>query len=102
VWTSLKLPFKALSWVWTALKAIGSFAKWSWNEFNDWCATIAPGVKTKTVTALGALGSGAYALQQYVSGLPPTTFVTAEKLSIITAVLFTLAFWFRGLGERTE
>ncbi len=71
-----------------------------WNKFHNWVATWAPGVKTATVTALGAMGSFAGVMQEYVSGLPLDRFVTATQALIITTVLFSLAFWFRMLTNR--
>lgn len=78
---------------------------WEWikvqvNKFNDWAASIAPGIKTKLVAGAGAVGSGAAALQQYITGLPLDQIVTAEKAVMISAVLFTLAFWTRHISEK--
>jgi hypothetical protein len=47
-----------------------NWLKDKWNKFADWCASIAPGVKTKTLAVIGALGSAATMLQDYVTGLP--------------------------------
>ncbi len=69
----------------------------TWTKFHNWCAKIAPGVKTFTVTFLGMFGSMAASLQEYVTGIPLTTFVTAEQALFITAGLFTIAFWTRWL-----
>ena len=61
---------------------------------------IAPSVKTKITVFLGAAGNAAYYLKDYVAGLPLEKMVTVERLMLINAVLFTLAFWFKGMGER--
>lgn len=78
------------------------WVKDKWNRFDAWAASMAPGVKTKIVAALGALGNFAYVAQQYVAGLPLEKFFTATNLLVLNAVLFTLAFWFRGMSERHE
>lgn len=60
---------------------------------------IAPGLKTKLVTGLGAIGSLAAVLQEFISGLPLSQLVGATEALIISAVLFTLAFWFRSMSR---
>lgn len=80
--------------MWTWLKD-------KWNRFHNWCATIAPGVKTFLVTSLGAVSTAAAAGQQYVSGLPLSTFLSAETALFIAAGLFTVAFWTRWLTNRS-
>lgn len=77
-----------------------TWIKDKWNKFSDWCARIAPGVKTKTIAVLGMLGSFGAVAQEYVSGLPLTQFVTAEKALIISGILFTLTFVARSLTNR--
>lgn len=79
--------------------------KWlkdKWNKFTDWCASIAPGLKTKTLAVIGALGSAASVLQEYVTGLPLSYFVTATQAAIITGGLFTLIFFARILTNRAS
>jgi hypothetical protein len=61
---------------------------------------LAPGVKTYTVAALGAVGNAAMLLQEYVRGLPLETVTSVTTVLILNAVLFTLAFWFRGLANQ--
>lgn len=73
----------------------------TWNKFETWVASWMPGFKTYTVTALGAVGSAAGILQEYITGLPLDRFMTASQITIATAVLFTLAFWFRRLADKT-
>lgn len=85
-------------WVKTAFDWIET----KWVAFEAWMDSWAPGAKTRVVSFLGMIGSAATFLQQYVTGLPVTAFVTAEQLGIATAVLFTLAFWLRGLGDRVD
>jgi hypothetical protein len=80
--------------MWTKIKN-------AWNAFHNWCAKIAPGVKTFIVTALGLLGNGAAFAQEYVTGIPLDKFATAEQIMIVNVILFTLAFWFRSLANRT-
>lgn len=78
---------------------------WQWlnakrNAVQDWFASWLPGFKTRIVTVLGFLGSTAALLQEYITGLPIAELVTPTNLLIANMVLFTLAFWFRGLANR--
>ena len=79
-----------------------TWLKKTWQKFETWLYKWWPGAKTKIITGLGSLGMTAAALQEYVTGLPLTKYITAETLSIITAVLFTLSYWFRGMGARVQ
>jgi len=79
-----------------------AWLKEKWNKFDAWVASWAPGVKTKIVAALGALGNAAYTVQQFVIGIPANDIVNARNLVILNLILFTLAFWFRGMGERHD
>lgn len=74
----------------------------TWSKFETWVASWMPGFKTKTVTALGALGTAAAVLQGYVSGLPLEKFMNATQIAIASAVLFSLAYWFRSLADKAE
>lgn len=71
-----------------------------WNKFEAWVAGWMPGLKTEIVTGLGALGSLAGILQEYITGLPLSEFMTATQVTIATTVLFSLAFWLRNIGTR--
>lgn len=79
-----------------------TWLKDKWDSFEAWVASWMPGFKTHVVTALGSIGSLAALLQEYVSGLPMTTFMTATQLGFISLFLFTLAFWFHNLNGRVE
>ncbi len=81
--------------IWTAIKS-------DWNKFETWVASWMPGLKTKTVAALGILGSAAAPLQEYLTGLPLSTFMTGTQIAVVSGVLFTLVFWLRGIGERAS
>lgn len=81
--------------MWSAIKN-------TWSKFEGWVASWMPGFKTHIVTGLGAIGSIAAAMQEYVSGLPLSTFMTATQLAIATSVLFTLAFWFHNMSARNS
>lgn len=74
----------------------------TWNKFEAWVHSWMPGFKTLITTGLGAVASGAAVLQQYIGGLPLNTFMTATQVAILSAVLFTLAFWFKGMGDRVD
>ena len=71
-----------------------------WNVFQDWFASMLPGWKTKLTAFLGLLGNAAYVSQDYITGLNLSQYVTTENLMIANMVLFTMAFWFRGLADR--
>lgn len=77
-----------------------SWLKAKWNSFEDWVASCMPGLKTKLVTGLGAVGSAAAMLQQYITGLPLDKLMTATQVTVVGIVLFTLAFWFRSLADK--
>lgn len=70
------------------------------NAFQDWVANTLPGWKTKFTVALGAIGNAAFVAKDYLGGLPLGEYLTTRNLTIANVVLFTLAYWFRGLGER--
>jgi len=74
-----------------------TWIKDKWNKFSLWCAEIAPGIKTFTLALLGMLGSFGAAAQEWVSGLPLTQFVTAEKAMFISGGVFTLILITRAL-----
>lgn len=84
------------------LSSAWSWLKDEWNAFEAWVNTWMPGLKTLIVSALGAVSSGAAVMQQYISGLPLDKFMNATQIAVLTAVLFTLAFWFHGLGSRVD
>lgn len=69
-----------------------------WRKFDSWVASWAPGLKTKIATGLGALGMFAATMQDYITGLPLDKFITSTEVAIISAVLFTLSFWFRTMA----
>lgn len=66
-------------------------------RFNEWLKGKMPGLKTKVLTAIGAIGMAAGVLQEFVSGLPLSAFLTATHVAIVSAVLFALSFWARML-----
>lgn len=68
-------------------------------KFHNWLKKMAPGIKTATVAGLGAIGSAAATLQDYITGLPLGDIVKAEYVTMATAVLFTMAFWFRMMAR---
>lgn len=72
----------------------------TWNKFHNWCAKVAPGVKTFLIAAVGIFGSAGAAAQEYLTGVPLEKFVTAQEALIVTTVLFTLTFWARALTNR--
>lgn len=86
--------------LWEIIKTPFVWVKAKWNQFEAWVATWAPGVKTRMVAGLGTLGSVAALMQEYISGLPLDKFISATSITIIGMVLFTMAFWFRGLSNR--
>lgn len=84
------------------LSSLWSTIKSTWAKFEAWVASWMPGFKTHVVAGLGAIGSFAGILQEYVSGLPLSSFMTGTEVLFLTGALFTLAFWFHGLTDRVE
>jgi hypothetical protein len=84
-----------LSNIWTDIKT-------AWNWFEAQVAKIMPGLKTYIVSGLGAIGSLAAVLQEYITGLPLNEFMTGTQVAVATTVLFTLAFWFHNMSDRTN
>lgn len=78
IWNTIKTPFV---WVHEKVKK------------------IAPGLKTKIVAGLGALGSLAALLSEYFAGVPLAQFIGATEALLVTTILFSLAFWFRTMGK---
>jgi len=73
-----------------------------WMSFETWVHSWFPGLKTRITSALGAVGSAAIVLQQFVTGLPVTKWISAELLQGVTLALFCLSFWFSNMGARIE
>ena len=76
--------------------------KQKWLAFGDWVQFWFPGWKTKATLAAGAIGSAAYLLQDYVSQIPASDYISSKTLAVANFVLFTLAFWFKRLSDRSE
>lgn len=72
----------------------------TWTKFEAWVHSWFPGFKTRATTALGAVGSAAAVGQQYITGLPATKYITTETLMIVSAIMFSLSFWFSNMGNR--
>ena len=85
--------------MWRKLKVAWAWVTKQWNRFEDWVASKVPGWKTKIIAAIGAVGSAAMVLQEYVSGLPLEKIITGKSLAITSIVLFSLTFWFRRLAR---
>lgn len=81
---------------------VWAWIKDKWHKFECWVYGWAPGLKTRAINALGVVGGMAASLQGYVTGLPVTKWITAETMALIVAGLFTLSYWFHGLGERVK
>lgn len=82
--------------------AIWSAIKTDWSSFEGWLASWMPGLKTYIVNGLGAVGSLALVLQEYVSGLPLSEFMTGTQIAVATSILFTLGFWFHNMSARNN
>ena len=87
IWREVKRPFVAVKQLFLA--------------FHRWVGSIAPGLKTKLVAALGFIGSTAGLLQEFVTGLPLSQLIGATEALLVTSVLFALAFWFRSMRNDT-
>lgn len=74
----------------------------AWASFEAWVAKWWPGAKTLIVTALGAIGTLAASLQDYFTGLLglPGNVVSGTQIATFSLIMFTLAFWLRGIGDR--
>ena len=85
-----------LSSIWTGITN-------AWASFEAWVASWFPGFKTIMVTILGVIGNAAALGQDYITQLTglPNNVVTGSKVAVASIVLFTLAFWLRGIGDRT-
>lgn len=89
MWETMKTPF-----VWLADK---------WNKFEDWMASIAPGVKTHVTAAAIFVGDVAYMFKDYLEQLPIevlTKHLTADFLIGLNLILVSLIFWFRRLANK--
>src|SRR6267154_369909 len=64
--------------------------KTTWAKFEAWFNGWFPGFKTYITLGFGIIGSAAATLQQFVTGLPITHYISAETISITTAVLYAL------------
>jgi hypothetical protein len=72
----------------------------TWHSFEAWVAGWLPGLKTEIVALLGMIGSAAAMGQEYLTGLPNSTFVTGTQMAAASLICFTLAFWLRNIGTR--
>ena len=86
MWNKIKAPF-----VWIADK---------WHKFEFWVASIAPGLKTKIISALGVIGSASALCQEWVTGIPLSQLIGTTEALIVTTVLFSLTYWFRRLADK--
>lgn len=84
------------------LKKTLTWVEDKWARFEAWVASWMPGLKTKVVAGLGVVGTVASQLQEYITGLPLSEFMNGTQIAIATGLLFTLTFWFRGLGDRVS
>lgn len=84
------------------LDTIKTWIKDKYNAFECWLYSWFPGAKTKVMLALGTLGNAAAVFQSFVTGLPTTKYISAEFLGGMSMVLYMLAFWFQGMGDRVE
>lgn len=71
-----------------------------WARFESWVHSWAPGVKTKLVAGIGALGGVVLELQEFVSGLPIEQIITGKNLVFFTTGMFVLCFWFKRLSDK--
>lgn len=77
-----------------------TWIKDKWTSFEAWVHSWFPGFKTKFMTGLGSLAMIAASLQEYISGLPLSVWLSAKTLAMISAGLFTISYWFHGMGDR--
>lgn len=79
-----------------------NWIKTKWNNFEAWVASKIPGWKTKGLQVLTLIGVAATALSSYLMQVPLVGIVEAKTLMIIMAVVSTLSFWLKDIGERVE
>lgn len=84
------------------LKSTISWIENKWASFEAKVQGVLPGYKTKLLTGLATVGTGAAILQEYVGGLPLNDLLSTKSLALVNMGLYTLAYWFRGLGDRVE
>ncbi len=84
------MNFLKKTWAWVKKQAL---------KFHNFMKKTAPGFKTAAVAVLGAVGSMAATLQEYISGLPLDTILKAEYVTMATMILFSMAFWFRVIAN---
>lgn len=70
------------------------------DQFETWSASWLPGMKTKLIAGIGTVGMLAAVSQEYITGLPLDQFISAPKLAMTNAVLFTLAYWTKRLSDK--
>ena len=81
------------------MKKVWNFIKRPFVAVHEWLKGKMPGFKTKLVAALGAIGSFAGLMQEYLTGVPLSQLLGVTEALIVSTVLFTLAFWFRSMGK---
>lgn len=84
MWDKVKAPF-----VWIANK---------FHEFEVWFASKVPWLRSKGIALLGAIGSAAASMQEYITNVPLAQIMTAERLAWITFGLMTVIYLVRRLG----
>jgi hypothetical protein len=75
------------------------FIKRPFVAVHEWLKARMPGLKTKLLTAMGAIGSAAALMQEYLTGIPLNQLLGVTEALIVSTVLFTLAFWARTLSK---
>lgn len=78
------------------------YLKSLWAKFEAWVNSWFPGLKTKIVTAAGALGSAAAMIVAYMQSVPLDQVISAKTLALSMLVANTLAFWLRGIADRVQ
>lgn len=73
-----------------------------WKSLEGVVASVYPKAKTEFVAFLGIVGDLAYMGQDYLTQLTGlnSNVITGSKVVIANIVLFSLAFWLRGIGDR--
>lgn len=84
MWSKIKVPF-----VWIADK---------WNQFEVWFAGKVPWLKSKAIALLGAIAAGAASMQEYITAVPLSKVMTAERVAMASFGVLTLIWIVRRLG----
>lgn len=89
-----------ISKIWSVIKTPFVWVSNTWNKFEDWFASKVPWLKSKAIALLGSLAAGAGSLQEYITQVPLSQIMTAERVAIVSFVVLSTIYWIRRLGTK--